>query len=464
MSTSRTTAVSAPGKVLLTGGYLVLDRHYTGLVFGLDARIHVHVKPLSTIPGVSLSEIIVRSPQFRDAEWRYGYRLAEHDGGIEVTQLKGSSTTSLSRNPFVETALSYALTYVSSLGSPNFEPSLITILADNDYYSQPNSNSTQIAGKGDRFINFHVPLYEAHKTGLGSSAALVTAFTAGILAHYAPQKDFISTDAGKAILHNLAQAAHCAAQGKVGSGFDVAAAVYGSSVYRRFSPSILEALGEKNSSSFATRLKDVVENSLESAKWDTEIIKSAVSVPRGVRLVMCDVDCGSQTVGMVKKLLSWRKENPKHANDLWSSLQQNNEALSHALVTLARRGLKSDDDLQLLRTSISDIRSLIREMSTAADVPIEPKSQTDLLDACSQLPGVVGGVVPGAGGFDAVALLIKDKEEVLLGLQKFLEDWKVTVDDSSAGSRIGRVRLLGVRQDMEGVRMEKDDEYGDWTR
>lgn len=84
-----TVAYSAPGKVLLAGGYLVLDRKYTGLVFGLDARIQVHIKTLETSPGLGLSEVIVRSPQFRDAEWRYGYRETEDNGGIEVTQLKG---------------------------------------------------------------------------------------------------------------------------------------------------------------------------------------------------------------------------------------------------------------------------------------------------------------------------------------------------------------------------------------
>lgn len=88
MSTSPV-AISAPGKVLLAGGYLVLDRGYTGLVFGLDARIHVHVQILPTSPGLTLSEIIVKSPQFRDAEWRYGYRETEDGGGVEVTQLKG---------------------------------------------------------------------------------------------------------------------------------------------------------------------------------------------------------------------------------------------------------------------------------------------------------------------------------------------------------------------------------------
>lgn len=82
-------ALSAPGKVLLAGGYLVLDRKHTGLVFGLDARIHVAIEHLSVCDGLKLSEIIVRSPQFRDAEWRYEYREIEGNGGVEVIQLRG---------------------------------------------------------------------------------------------------------------------------------------------------------------------------------------------------------------------------------------------------------------------------------------------------------------------------------------------------------------------------------------
>lgn len=81
-------AVSAPGKVMLAGGYLVLDRAYTGLVFGLSARINVVAQEIHTSPGVHLTEIVVESPQFLDAQWRYGYHLADHDGGIKVTQLQ----------------------------------------------------------------------------------------------------------------------------------------------------------------------------------------------------------------------------------------------------------------------------------------------------------------------------------------------------------------------------------------
>ena len=81
-------AISTPGKVLLAGGYLVLDRAYTGLVFGLNARINVVIQPIPTRNGVVLSEIVVRSPQFEDAVWEYGFHLCEHDKGMRVTQLR----------------------------------------------------------------------------------------------------------------------------------------------------------------------------------------------------------------------------------------------------------------------------------------------------------------------------------------------------------------------------------------
>lgn len=81
-------AVSAPGKVLLAGGYLVLDRSYTGLVLGLSARINVIAGEILTTEGVQLNEIVVDSPQFQDAQWRYGYHLAPEKGGIKVTQLQ----------------------------------------------------------------------------------------------------------------------------------------------------------------------------------------------------------------------------------------------------------------------------------------------------------------------------------------------------------------------------------------
>lgn len=449
MTKSTSVAVSAPGKVLLAGGYLVLDRKYTGLVFGLNARIHIHITPVRTVPGVVLSEIVVRSPQFLDAIWEYGYRLCPAEGGVQVTELRADADLKLKRNIFIETALSFALSYVSSL-APGILPSAsVTILADNDYYS----TSGQTLIESERFHHFGVSLDQANKTGLGSSAALVTAFTAALLQFYLPSDVFdINGESSKRKLHNLAQAAHCAAQGKVGSGFDVASAVFGSCLYRRFSPSILANCGEPGSKRFSSKLRAIVDETSKDTKWDTEILKNAVKVPRGLRLVMCDVKGGSQTPGMVKTVLAWRSRYGQAAESLWQKLQQANSELAEELRRLADDDAK---DYSVLMARLARIRSLIREMGEASGVPIEPAEQTKLIDACSELPGVIGGVVPGAGGYDAVALLIEDRPEVAEKLAAFVDAW--TFEGQ------GKSSLLRVREEMQGVQLEQELDYQKWV-
>lgn len=168
-------------------------------------------------------------------------------------------------------------------------------------------------------------------------------------------------------------------------------------------------------------------------------------MPDGVALRLCDVDCGSQTVGMVKKVLSWRRADPDQAEPLWETLQGRNDALTAAL----KEGRTAD-----LREKVEGIRELIRKMSKLSDVPIEPDSQTELLDALTTVEGVHGGVVPGAGGFDAVSLLVKDDKETEKRMEEFLGRWS-----KEKGSK---VRLLGVKGEMQGVRQESLDVYAGW--
>lgn len=361
-------------------------------------------------------------------------------------------------NAFVETALSYALTYCGYVAdSKDFGSLAITILADNDYYSE-TAFSRALNSPG-RFVSFGVPLHEAHKTGLGSSAALVTALVSALVIHRTMQPDGLAL--GRDKLHNLAQAAHCAAQGKIGSGFDVAAAVYGSCLYRRFSPAVLEAIGEIGSPGFEERLFAVVEDVNPENPWDTECLDFGMQLPRGMQMVLCDVECGSQTPSMVKKVLQWRSQNQVEADTLWDSLQATNESLRQELTRLAQDP-EALGDYTDVRTYIESARDLIRTMTRKSGVPIEPSVQTELLDAASALDGVVGGVVPGAGGYDAIVLLIRDDPSVIARLNSLFANWKSNVEDDFGG-KIGQVRLLGVRHGSEGARNEALEQYFGWV-
>ena len=92
--------------------------------------------------------------------------------------------------------------------------------------------------KIEPFASQNTPISEVHKTGLGSSAALITSLVTALLRHFqlSPELDLI---------HNMAQYVHCFAQGKVGSGFDVCSAVQGSQVYKRFDEKVLRGLMDK---------------------------------------------------------------------------------------------------------------------------------------------------------------------------------------------------------------------------
>jgi phosphomevalonate kinase len=65
------TVVSSPGKVLIAGGYLVLDRVYAGVVVSTSSRFYTVVQTSASGDGL----ITVRSPQFLSATWVYSVKL-----------------------------------------------------------------------------------------------------------------------------------------------------------------------------------------------------------------------------------------------------------------------------------------------------------------------------------------------------------------------------------------------------
>lgn len=72
------TTVSAPGKVLIAGGYLVLDRDYSGLVVSTSSRFYTSISS----SGQGVNCIKVRSPQFKDATWSYSIEFDANGAGI----------------------------------------------------------------------------------------------------------------------------------------------------------------------------------------------------------------------------------------------------------------------------------------------------------------------------------------------------------------------------------------------
>ena len=495
MSSREQTVVSAPGKVLIAGGYLVIDPAYPGLVIATTARFYTVVRRAqpsdeqSTTGGDGAFQVCIQSPQFVGARWEYVVTLRGAKGHVEQTK-QSAEAAGAGSNPFLSLSLLYSIRLALEARSEGELAEVlqgrglnISVLADNDFYSQRRGDgppSTEQLKVLPPFQSQERPIGQVHKTGLGSSAAMTTSLVATLLIHLGvvqPDEETGTLDEPSlALIHNTAQLAHCAAQGKIGSGFDVSAAVWGSQLYRRFDQSVLQSLldaGEKvgvvGSSSLSSAY-DAPElaphldprnplwqpSPLSSGQPDSNptaieglaVGESSVptiarpaplELPPHVELVLADVDAGSNTPSMVGKIMEWRKAKPEWATQIYKIIAAGNQTLADGLLALRLAHAQDSSEYQrsvtraskvvskewdaLARTEPSptlmllvevknamrSIQGGMRELGRQAGVPVEPDEMGNVIRATIDgAPGVLGGGVPGAGGFDALFLLYLD--------------------------------------------------------
>ncbi|ETV68572.1 phosphomevalonate kinase [Aphanomyces astaci] len=470
--------VSAPGKVLITGGYLVLEPSFSGAVIAASSRFHTSIT-VESLEGsdddpssASSTSVPVRvfSPQFHQSM----------HGELSATSFRFAHDSV--QNCYVEKTIGICVVaLVGLLGAAAFEGRIrdmlrrrqtlvITLEADNDFYSQRD----QLRSRGlavSRTALASLPPFlpslvdesgqaKVAKTGMGSSAALITSLVGALLGFFdaaqLPTKagpHDTSTQAGVTLVHNLAQIAHSIAQEKIGSGFDVSAAVYGNQQYNRFRPDEIQPFLADD----VETVDPVALAAQLTAPWDNVV--RPFCLPEGMHMIMGDVNAGSATVSMVRKVLTWQSHDPVGAAALWADLNAQNMAIPalfeqlHALQaqdsaltnTTKQRSVSELLEelsrmpfhewtaadavvgtlLTSLRTTFQGIRALLRNMGELAQVGIEPTDQTALIDATMAVPGVLFAGVPGAGGNDAIFAIVLHVD-VLDAVEAFWSTWTAT--------------------------------------
>jgi len=412
--------VSAPGKILLVGGYLVLQQGH-GLVIGVDKRFYC----TCTMSSVDSSETMatICSPQLGE-EWTYNM----NDKNTFVPGPQNQST-----NLYVEKTLRVCFLFVRTQAQIAGQCLNFKIMADNDFYSVVPHLDKQRAQRTlsnvlslPRFLPVSDKNGTILKTGLGSSACLVTCLVGCICNVYG------ITDVQT--IYKLAQICHCYSQGKIGSGFDVSAACYGSQVYQRFPKerlhSILAMLDDDEESGCVSIGQALFE--LIAASWDGgPTCRLGIGSKESLlQVVMGEVSGGSESPSMARSVLAWKNAHQNSENvPFWNDLEETNKSIISLLKTLDRITLTPSEIRMIASTRLSEqeladdkhrelvdelhsltrlfkkSRELLKAMGLAAGVPIEPDEQTALADATAELCGVVVALVPGAGGYDAIACL-----------------------------------------------------------
>ncbi|KAG7338920.1 GHMP-like kinase [Nitzschia inconspicua] len=464
--------VSAPGKILLAGGYLVLEAPHQGFVIAADKRFYTNIR-ISESKGAAKDTVItVVSPQFH-LEWKYSYST---ETGTLVADLDNATT-----NPFVEKSLRVSFFYLHPTKEMLSSNLVITIYADNDFYSVlphlpkgPDGSSidrTPAAVEAlPKFLK--CPLDNdgkaiVNKTGLGSSAALTTSLVGALVYFFTNNNESKDEDLPEKI-HNLAQICHSYAQGKVGSGFDVSAACHGTHVYCRFPkcllPDLLQQLEDvdQHTDHNTQNLQDTLTRLVELVPWKEGMVQE-ITLPKGqLQILLADVRGGSESPSMARTVLNWKAQHPGSDIPHWTALSQLNAKVVELIRGLSSSPIASEEYDKLSKLVASDwpaespllelhrtfmeIRTDLREMGEAAGVPIEPPPQTALCDATMKIPGVITALVPGAGGYDAVACLYIDRPSVLESIGKLWAEWKEPI-----------ICPLAVRATNGGLQLEKQE-------
>ena len=556
--------VSAPGKALIAGGYLVLESPNPGVVLAAKGcRFHTTVTfkpPYSPPPTTSSSgatrvivignsvdaswesiPLDVYSPQF-DRVFSYYLSYSMDDDGSDeedcLIRLQPRTGPHVP-NKFIERSLLLTLGYLrKSMGPDEFHHRLqnyaecitnngeqrvalaMKLRADNDFYSQ----ITRLQERGLELTPQNVDGLEpflpcpkdettgeliVNKTGMGSSAALVTSIVGALLCFFGvvalptqkeeeeddgdddvvdnaptvPAVNGNSVDGGEQakdglrVAHNLAQICHCHAQGKVGSGFDVSSAIYGSHVYTRFTRGLIidflssvdagtttkttsKAAEEDGGLQLSDPLSKQLVTLVNDIKWDCTV--SPICLPPGLELLMADVCGGSESPSMARKIQKWKKNNRKVGfmdDYYWKDLKRVNKKIASllsdkftsqtfldglrrdgAMIISSRtaeqwkkpmpsswhefEGSSWDVALKLvdLRMAFLESRQNLKGMGKAAGVPVEPDEQSKIANATMKLPGVVAAGVPGAGGYDALFVIYVKGPETHDGSSDLVRD------------------------------------------
>ena len=398
----------SPGKSLLSGGYLILDKTKRGLVLNIDAYIKCE------------SEFIINANK-KEKNYLYFNIFSEYlnqyfyysvfinfnkNKEIQISE-KNNQDNKWIKNCIISSLIFYISQNNASKVLFNSEKSIeinINIKSDYKFYSySPNKISQSI------------------KTGLGSSSAFINSLTSNLILTYEylcqnknypknsiikniDDKNFQAMILGSCLLSNNLS------QNKIGSCFDIISSLFGSQIFIQVQNNIFLNPPFNLDSETISKINNFLEY-LKTSYIPNILYLNENNKYLQNKIFFISIEIGSDTRIFVKKVLEYankKKKNKLYDDELFTQLNELNENI----INIILKDFNKDKDYILLKENCIKYRSILRKISEESKVDIEPKILTPLLDDLINLNDIIYAICPGAGGYDSIIIMAKENTNI----------------------------------------------------
>ena len=412
----------SPGKSLLSGGYLILDKTKRGLVINIDTYItcesYYSIKE-KTNENENYFFLLNIYSEYLKQNFNYIVSMDfNNDNELKIFE-KNNKDNKWIKNCIISSLLIYLSQYNYSndlFNSKNQIEINININSDYRFYSYSPDNISQKI-----------------KTGLGSSSAFINSLTSNLILTYDkilnkkvyPKniviKNLDNNDI-KAIILGSCLLSNNLSQNKIGSCFDIISSLFGSQIFKQTQQNIFLNspfyLNVENISKINNLIEYLKSTYIPNILFFNENNKYLQN-----KIYFVSIEIGSDTRIFVKKVLEYannKKKDKLYDDDLFSQLNETNEKIINFFLN------DSNLNNSLIKELCIEYRTILRKISEESKVDIEPSILTPLLDNLIKLDNIIYAISPGAGGYDSIIIMAKEKinePELIKNINDIIDDF-----------------------------------------
>ena len=254
------------------------------------------------------------------------------------------------------------------------------------------------------------------KTGLGSSSAFINSLTSNLILTYEKifrKKNYqnniviknLDDNNIKAIILGSCLLSNNLSQNKIGSCFDIISSLFGSQIFKQTEQNIFLNSPFYLNSENISKINNLLEY-LKSSYIPNILFLNENNKYLHNKIYFISIEIGSDTRIFVKKVLEYaynKKKDKLYDDDLFSQLNELNEKIINTFLN------DSNTNNSLIKELCIKYRTILRKISEESKVDIEPTILTPLLDDLIKLDNIIYAICPGAGGYDSIIIMGKEK-------------------------------------------------------